>query len=212
MAESLLHAALEMTPPPGDRGILALAGPPAAGKSTLARRLIAALEARLGDGVAAYVPLDGFHLSNAQLDRMQARDRKGAPFTFDLHGYLALLRRLREDMTAPIYVPDYDRALHEPVAARHVVWPHARLVVTEGNYLAGAGPGWRDVADLADATWFVDVPAETQQRRLAVRHSEGGRGDAEARRRTADNDLPNSRQVRRERRDDVRIVQPQSFP
>ena len=41
--------------------------------------------------------MDGFHLSDAALDRLGLRDRKGAIETFDAAGYLALLRRLRAE-------------------------------------------------------------------------------------------------------------------
>ena len=39
--------------------------------------------------------MDGFHLSNVELDRLGLADRKGAPETFDAAGFVHLLRRLR---------------------------------------------------------------------------------------------------------------------
>ena len=68
------------------RTVLGLVGAPGAGKSTLARHLVAEVDRKLGPGTAGYLPMDGFHLSNAQLDRLGRRDRKGAPDTFDAHG------------------------------------------------------------------------------------------------------------------------------
>src|SRR3712207_5395324 len=73
------------------RSILGIAGPPGSGKSTLAGMIAA----QLGD-VAAVVPMDGFHLAQAELVRLGRRDRMGAPDTFDAAGYVALLRRLRD--------------------------------------------------------------------------------------------------------------------
>ena len=151
---------------PGRRALLGLAGPPAAGKSTLALRMVAEVEERVGAGTAAYVPMDGFHLANAQLDRLGLRGRKGAPETFDVDGYVHLLRRLRGARERPVYAPGFDRALDEPVAAGIVVPASVRLVVTEGNYLADDGDGWDEVRDLLDELWYVDTSEELRERRL----------------------------------------------
>ncbi|MYS23551.1 hypothetical protein GA0115240_15377 [Streptomyces sp. DvalAA-14] len=193
---------------PGRRALLGLVGAPAAGKSTLARRLVAGVNERLGADTAAYVPMDGFHLSNAQLDRLGLRDRKGAPETFDVDGYVALLRRLRAERERPVYAPDFDRRLDEPVAARLVVPPRAGLVVTEGNYLADDGPGWDQVRDLLDELWYVDAPRRLRERRLLRRHLRGGRSEAEARAFITGSERPNARRVERGRAHCTRVVVP----
>ena len=77
-----------------DRTVLGIAGAPGAGKSTLARRIVAAVDAAHGAGTAVQVPMDGFHLANAALDALGRHDRKGAIDTFDAAGYVALVRRL----------------------------------------------------------------------------------------------------------------------
>ncbi|WP_018602621.1 hypothetical protein [Mycobacterium sp. 155] len=56
-------------------------------------RLCAALVRALGPR-AVLVGMDAFHLSNKELLRLQRRDRKGAPDTFDVAGYVSLLRRV----------------------------------------------------------------------------------------------------------------------
>ncbi|MGV9992157.1 nucleoside triphosphate hydrolase [Streptomyces sp. NPDC003374] len=83
-------------PREGHRAILGIAGSPGAGKSTLAEHLVRALNGT-GEPWVAHVPMDGFHLADAELERLGRRDRKGAPDTFDAAGYAALLRRLREE-------------------------------------------------------------------------------------------------------------------
>ncbi|WP_405664218.1 nucleoside/nucleotide kinase family protein [Streptomyces sp. RK9] len=174
----------------GPRVVLGLAGPPGAGKSTLARALVA----EIGAG-AAYLPLDGFHLSNDQLERLGLAPRKGSEPSFDARGYVALLHRVLDDTAADVYVPDYDRTLHEPVAARHRVAPGARIVVTEGNYLACDLPDWRAARELMAACWYVEAPAGVRQERLVERQLAGGRDPEAARAWVAENDVPNGELV-----------------
>jgi pantothenate kinase len=193
---------------PGRRALLGLAGAPAAGKSTLARRLVAGVNDRLGAGTAAYVPMDGFHLSNVQLDRLQLRDRKGAPETFDVDGYVALLGRLRAERTRPVYAPDFDRRLDEPVAAGLVVPAGTALVVTEGNYLADDGVGWGQVRDLLDELWYVETPRRLRERRLLHRHVRGGRSESEARAFIASSERMNARRAELTRPRCTRVVSP----
>ncbi|WP_326595503.1 nucleoside/nucleotide kinase family protein [Streptomyces sp. NBC_01803] len=183
--------------------VLGITGPPGAGKSTLARAMTAAL-----GGAAAYVPLDGFHLSNAQLDRLGLRERKGSEPGFDVWGYAALLRRLVADTTREVYVPDFDRALDEPVAARHRVPPETRLIVTEGNYLAVDLPGWREARALMDAVWYVDAPAAVRDARLMSRHTGFGRTRAAARSWIDANDGPNAALVAASRDRCDRVITP----
>ena len=192
---------------PGRR-LLGLCGPPAAGKSTLARALVDGINLRLGTDTAAYLPLDGFHLSNAQLELLGLSDRKGSPPSFDAHGYVALLRRLGTEPLPghPVYVPDYDRTLHEPVAARHVVLPGVRLVVTEGNYLGLDVPVWQEAAALLDELWYVDAPDALREQRLNARHRHNGSSPERTRSRIEGNDRPNGELVKAARARSDRII------
>ncbi|MFJ7900065.1 nucleoside/nucleotide kinase family protein [Streptomyces sp. NPDC096198] len=165
---------------PGHRAILGIAGSPGAGKTTLAERLVRELN---GDGPpwAAHVPMDGFHLADAELDRLGRRDRKGAPDTFDAAGYAALLRRLREEGDREtVYAPGFERVLEQPLAGAVPVPPSARLVVTEGNYLLLRTGAWARVGPLLDEVWFCEVAETERVRRLVARHEEFGKDRAAA--------------------------------
>jgi len=153
-----------------DRVVIGIAGPPGAGKSTLA----AVLTERLGER-AALVGMDGFHLGQRQLERLGRAERKGAPDTFDALGYVALLRRIRERTDVDHFVPVFDRHLEEPIAAAGCVPRDVPVVITEGNYLLLDDPAWRDVAGQLDECWFVAPDPELRLQRLTRRHVEHGR-------------------------------------
>ncbi|GAA1069506.1 nucleoside/nucleotide kinase family protein [Kitasatospora nipponensis] len=197
---------------PGGRLLLGLVGPPGAGKSVLARYLVGEVERAEGPGSAAYVPMDGFHLSNAQLDRLGLRDRKGAPASFDAFGYAALLARLAADRFHDIYVPDFDRDLDEPVAARHLVGPNARLVVTEGNYLAADAPGWSQARELLRELWYLEVDDAVRDARLLRRHRGHGRTPEAARAWIDSNDQPNGAYVELSRSRCTRVLRVAELP
>ena len=165
----------------GSRAILGIAGSPGAGKSTLVDLLVTRIRAAEGDDWVAYVPMDGFHLADAQLDRIGARGRKGAPDTFDVAGYAHLLERVKREVDEPVYVPGFDRTLEQPIAAALVVLPSARLVVTEGNYLLLDDPDWARARDAMDAVWFVTSDESMRIARLIARHIEFGKTPDEAR-------------------------------
>ena len=158
---------------------LGVCGPPGAGKSHTAAALRPLFEQFQVS--TAVVPMDGFHLSNAQLRALSLASVKGAPQTFDVAGLVSLLTRIRARQPGDeILAPAYDRAIHDPVAARIRISDQTRLVIVEGNYLLLDRPGWREVAGLLDASWYLDVPADLCERRLIERHVAGGKTPAEA--------------------------------
>ena len=162
----------------GGRAVLGIAGAPAAGKTTLAETLVVTLAA---EGVpVAHVPMDGFHLADAELERLGLRDRKGAPDTFDALGYAALLRRLREDQDDMVYAPGFERVIEQPIAGAIGVPASARLIVSEGNYLLVDDPRWSRVRPLLDEVWYCDLDAEERIRRLVDRHMRFGKSEADA--------------------------------
>lgn len=190
---------------PGRRRLLGLAGPPGAGKSTLAARLVTRL-----DGLAALVPMDGFHLAQRELERLGRAGRKGAPDTFDAAGYAALLARLRApEPGTTVYAPAFDRALEEPVAGAIPVGPEVPLVVTEGNYLLHDEGPWAAVLPLLDEVWFLDLDDRRRVPRLVERHVRFGKDRDHAERWVRDSDEANARLVARGR-DRAHLVVPMS--
>ncbi|WP_254782958.1 nucleoside/nucleotide kinase family protein [Curtobacterium sp. MCBA15_009] len=163
------------------RTVLGIAGAPGAGKSTLARRIVGAVDERLGVGTAVQVPMDGFHLSNAALDALGRHDRKGAVDTFDADGYVALVRRLADPTEPVVWAPDFDRRVDEPVAGSIAVPAATRLVVTEGNYLLDDAEPWPALGGLLTETWFCVVDDAVRVDRLVGRHMRHGRDHDAAR-------------------------------
>ncbi|OIJ98349.1 nucleoside/nucleotide kinase family protein [Streptomyces colonosanans] len=165
---------------PGRRAILGITGSPGAGKTTLAEHVVRKLNDD-GPPWVAHVPMDGFHLADAELDRLGRRDRKGAPDTFDAAGYAALLRRLRAEENGEIvYAPGFERVLEQPLAGALPVPPTARLVVTEGNYLLLETGAWARVRPQLDEVWFCEIDEAERVRRLVARHEEFGKDHATA--------------------------------
>lgn len=168
--------------------MVALAGPPTAGKSTLAEAIVQQLDKR---GIA--VGLDAFHFDDAVLEARGDRPRKGAPHTYDVAGYAALLRRLRATPTEQVALPVFDRRLELTRAAAEIAEPHHRIVVTEGNWLLLNQTPWTELAPLFDLTVFVTTDLGTIERRIRQRWHALGFDAGEATHRAEQNDLPNAR-------------------
>lgn len=176
------------------RLLVAIAGPPAAGKSTLARKLADRLNT--GDGQAAIVvPMDGFHYDDAVLKERGLYPRKGAPETFDVAGFAVMLRRLVESPAQDVAIPLFDRSLEISRAGAAVVTPAHRILIVEGNYLLLDEPGWRDLEQYFDMDVGVAVPFDELERRLIQRWLDYGMSPDDARNRALSNDVPNAKRV-----------------
>lgn len=177
----------------GGRVLVGVVGAPGSGKSTLAKRLANRLTA---DGLPAVrVPMDGFHLADVALAERRLLDRKGAPETFDAHGYLSLLRRLRAETGNDVLAPGFERDLEQPIAASITVAPSHRVVVTEGNYLLDDADPWPAVHAELDEVWFVDLDDARRRSRLVDRHVKHGKTREAAQAWVDEVDEPNARRV-----------------
>ncbi|MET4783007.1 nucleoside/nucleotide kinase family protein [Glaciihabitans sp. UYNi722] len=173
------------------RVMLGIVGAPGAGKSTLANDLATAL----GEDVAAVVPMDGFHIASAALPGPEYLERRGAMDTFDVGGYLSMLKRLRIDTEDVIYAPAFERALEEPMAGAIAVPRSLPIVITEGNYLLSDETPWNEVRACLDETWFVETDHATRLERLIARHVLSGKSLEQATRMATGSDEHNARVV-----------------
>lgn len=180
--------------PGAARRLMAVAGAPGSGKSTVADALVAELNASR-PGVAAVLPMDGYHYDDRVLDERGLRARKGAPDTFDVAGLRHVLGRLRADGEDEVAVPVFDRDLEISRAAARVLPRAVRVVVVEGNYLLLDREPWSSLRPFFDATIMVDVPVDILRQRLTARWRGYGLPAEEVRRRVEGNDLPNGRLV-----------------
>ncbi len=178
-------AALELR---ARRLLVAIAGPPTSGKSTLAEALVDRLGPR-----AALVPMDGFHLDNRILDARGLRSRKGSPPTFDAAGFAHAVRRLQTE--DEVFLPVFDRTRDLAIACAQVVGPATEICVVEGNYLLLKDPPWSDLRPLWDLSVFLSVPLDEIDRRSVARWDEHGWPRDKARAHIDVNDLPNARTV-----------------
>jgi pantothenate kinase len=156
----------------GPRMTLGIAGGPGVGKSTLATRLVAELNAER-PGLAAYVPMDGFHMRHAKLLTLGTDKDKGMPHTFEGSAFSDFLERLQM-ADGPISGPGYSRKIEDVVDDAFTVEAGVKVLVVEGNYLLlGNSPWWR-IKPLLDSSVFIDAPREIVQARLMRRHAEAG--------------------------------------
>lgn len=188
------------------RFVAAIAGPPAAGKSTLAETLHGILTGR-GERVAV-LGMDGFHYDNALLDRWGLLGRKGAPETFDFPGFRVALERIREGADH-VAVPVFDRSMELARAGAAIITRDTRIVIVEGNYLLLDEAPWDSLDPLFDFSIYLDVPEAVLERRLEERWKlhPNGRDKIDG------NDLPNARRVATHRKTaDLVIRLPDSTP
>lgn len=158
------------------RFLLGICGAPGAGKSTIAQ----GIADELGPDVVV-VPMDGFHLASSVIRDTPLATRRGAPDTFDGDGFVALLRRLRNQQDRIVFAPRYERAIEDPIAGAIAVSIETSIVIVEGNYLLHSEPPWTSVPALLDETWYVELADDdVRVERLIARHVQFGKPESES--------------------------------
>lgn len=185
--------------------MLGVTGPPGAGKSTFAAWLVR----EIGES-AIVLPMDGFHLGNAELGARGLAGRKGAYDTYDVAGFVGKLKELR--VRDEVLAPQYSRVKHEPEADAIRILPQHRIVIVEGNYLLVGEGAWAEVRPLLDEVWYLDAAPETAAERLIGRHMAVGRSREVAEGKVRDVDLPNGAIVARTRARADRVIATDAGP
>ena len=176
------------------RVIVGIAGAPGSGKSTVAEKLVDAINIR-DAGAAAVLPMDGYHFDDTLLNQLGRRERKGAPDTFDVGGLRHMLLRLRDNAEAEVLVPVFDRDIEIARAGARAIPQTVRIIIAEGNYLLLKSDPWQTLRPMFDVTVFIDVPESTLRERLTARWQHYKLSPEAIREKLEDNDLPNGRFV-----------------
>mmetsp|Transcript_9813 Transcript_9813/g.19183 ORF Transcript_9813/g.19183 Transcript_9813/m.19183 type:complete len:238 (-) Transcript_9813:109-822(-) len=165
----------------GERWLVALAGVPASGKSFLSEEIVKALNAAASThqlGKAIVMPMDGFHYTRAELDKMDdpklAHHRRGAEWTFDAKGLGDTLGRIKAT-TDSVPVPGFDHKLKDPTPNQYEITPEHRIVVVEGLYLClDKVKAWLPVAQHFHVRCFLYTSFDTCEKRIVPRHVHAG--------------------------------------
>lgn len=179
------------------RILVAIAGPPGAGKSTLADNVVKALKAK-GES-AEVLPMDGFHMDNAVLIEKGLLKRKGVPESFDVRAFLDIVKAVRA-ADQEVLVPVFDRSRELAIASARVVSPDHRFIVIEGNYLLFSQGKWAELEGMFDYSVMLAPPMEVLEQRLWERWKGYDLDDETARAKVYGNDLPNGRLILENRR------------
>lgn len=185
--DDLVRRLLELD---GNRSIVAVAGPPGGGKSTLSNLLADTLNARK-PGIAAVVQMDGFHYDDAILEERGLKSRKGSPPTFDVAGLRCLLGRLRKNEEDEIAVPVFDRSLELSRGSARLVPRSVRIVIVEGLYLLLKAAPWSTLLDSFDLKIMLTEDRKLLEDRLINRWLSFGYDAAAASTKVLHNDVPN---------------------
>ena len=166
------------------RRFVAIVGPPASGKSTLAKELQRQIPG------SCVVPMDGFHLSNEELKVLGLSERKGSAETFDVDGLELLLGKILSG--GNIMFPTFDRSIDSVIPNGGMVNSEDHTILVEGNYLILNKVPWNRLSVYWDFSIMLKIPFEILEKRLMERWRANGFDVNQATLKAKNNDLPNA--------------------
>ena len=158
------------------RTMIGIVGKPGAGKSTV----VTEIQKQFSTEEVAIIPMDGYHLSNEELIKLGRRERKGAPDTFDVEGFISLITRVRNEIDKDHTFHIFHREIEASKADEGIVLRNTKVIVIEGNYLFSEEHNWSEVFPLLDQSWFIEIDDEIRMQRLITRHIKYGKTPQEA--------------------------------
>lgn len=168
--------------------LIGIAGPPAAGKSTLSKRLAE----KVPDSIV--LPMDGYHYTKARLQQFDdpeaAFKRRGAHWTFDAERFVRALSELKESKCGKF--PAFEHGVGDPVEDAIEVTSNHRVVFVEGNYLTIDVPPWDQIVSILDWIYFVECDLPELETRMLGRCLSLGKDPEVSKERIATNDSPNA--------------------
>jgi putative kinase len=171
---------------PGQRQIVAVAGPPGGGKTAFSTILMLVVNTLAGQNLAVQVGMDAWHFPNAYLDSHMTekngqtvllRSLKGSPETYDRAGIHAFIEAAHRE--ASLTYPVYSRELHDPIPDAGLITAEQQVVILEGNYFLLDEPPWSDMQRLFDLRIMIFGQVPDLLDGLRARHLRG-RKTAEA--------------------------------
>ncbi|KAL0232265.1 hypothetical protein PCE1_002607 [Barthelona sp. PCE] len=148
---------------PQRQTLVAIAGIPGSGKSTICRQI----KQEMGDQTVGIVSMDGYHIPQQYLSPEEMAVR-GAPHTFDYDALEKDLTSLRQNQFGSF--PSFDHHVGDPVPNSIVITPNQLVVLIEGNYLLMNVEPWNRLSNLFDVRWFMDVGIDDAMARVIYRH------------------------------------------
>ena len=173
------------------RHMIAIAGAPASGKSTIAEALVKRMN--LEGMSSALMPMDGFHLDNSILEARGRLQRKGAPDTFDVKSLISFIERMHRGET--VIAPSFDRSIDQSIASAIKISSEIDWIVVEGNYLLLEDEPWNKLYSYFDLTVFLTVDEHELKARLMQRWLSYGFNEQDAKIKIEQNDLQNARHI-----------------